>query len=118
VRFDAQLPAQLVQDRTLDDEDVLPYLGRRADRLEWLHAPAADALHPNRVWSSIDERARIDPSIQIVRSTPRDGLASRSTISAARTATGEDGRGTESAAGGRRASADPSATRRARAAPT
>jgi aminoglycoside phosphotransferase (APT) family kinase protein len=43
-----------IRDRTLDDELVLPYLARRAYRLEWLHAPAGDTLYPDRVWSPID----------------------------------------------------------------
>jgi aminoglycoside phosphotransferase (APT) family kinase protein len=43
-----------IRDRTLDDDVVLPYLARRAYRLEWLHAPAADTLYPDRSWSPID----------------------------------------------------------------
>jgi hypothetical protein len=43
-----------IRDRTLEDAVVLPYLARRAYRLEWLHAPAADTLYPDRAWSPID----------------------------------------------------------------
>ncbi len=39
--------------RTLPDETLLPYLARRAYRLEWLHAPAC-ALYPDRRWSPLE----------------------------------------------------------------
>jgi hypothetical protein len=42
-----------IRDHRLADEDVLPYLARRAWRSEFLYAPAVE-LYANRVWSAIE----------------------------------------------------------------
>jgi aminoglycoside phosphotransferase (APT) family kinase protein len=42
-----------IRDHRLDDDVVLPYLTRRAWRMEFLYAPAVE-LYPDRRWSPID----------------------------------------------------------------
>ena len=42
-----------IRARQLDDERLLPYLARRAYRLEWLNAPVVE-LYPDRRWSALD----------------------------------------------------------------
>jgi aminoglycoside phosphotransferase (APT) family kinase protein len=42
-----------IQERRLDDERLIQFLGRRAYRREWLYSPVTQ-LYPNRRWAALD----------------------------------------------------------------
>jgi hypothetical protein len=42
-----------IRSRTLDDQRLIQFLGRRAYRLEWLYSPVT-ALYPNRHWAPLE----------------------------------------------------------------
>ncbi len=42
-----------IQERRLDDERLVQFLGRRAYRREWLYSPVTQ-LYPNRRWATLD----------------------------------------------------------------